>query len=61
MTWTAGVPTIWLGILQPLDANPGRWDMSKMKGMLAGGSAVPRALIAAYKQRHGMTVVRAGA
>ena len=29
-----------------------------MKGMLAGGSAVPRALIAAYKQRHGMTVVQ---
>ncbi len=58
VTWTAGVPTIWLGILQLLDANPGRWDLSKMKGMLAGGSAVPRALIAAYKQRHGLTVVQ---
>jgi fatty-acyl-CoA synthase len=58
VTWTAGVPTIWLGILQLLDANPGRWDLSKLKGMLAGGSAVPRALIAAYKQRHGMTVVQ---
>jgi fatty-acyl-CoA synthase len=22
VTWTAGVPTIWLGILQLLDANP---------------------------------------
>jgi fatty-acyl-CoA synthase len=58
VTWTAGVPTIWLGILQQLDANPGRWDLSKVKGMLAGGSAVPRALIAAYKQRHGITVVQ---
>jgi fatty-acyl-CoA synthase len=58
VTWTAGVPTIWLGILQQLDASPGRWDLSRMKGMLAGGSAVPRALIAAYKQRHGMTVVQ---
>ncbi|HET7043838.1 MAG TPA: AMP-binding protein, partial [Gaiellaceae bacterium] len=58
VTWTAGVPTIWLGILQALDANPGRWDLSRMKGMLAGGSAVPRALIAAYKQRHGLTVVQ---
>ncbi len=58
VTWTAGVPTIWLGILQLLDAHPGRWDISKLKGMLAGGSAVPRALIAAYKQRHGITVVQ---
>jgi fatty-acyl-CoA synthase len=58
VTWTAGVPTIWLGILQLLDANPGRWDLSRLKGMLAGGSAVPRALIAAYKKRHGLTVVQ---
>jgi fatty-acyl-CoA synthase len=58
VTWTAGVPTIWLGILQQLDANPRRWDLSRLKGMLAGGSAVPRALIAAYKERHGLTVVQ---
>ena len=24
VTWTAGVPTIWLGMLQLLDANPGQ-------------------------------------
>jgi fatty-acyl-CoA synthase len=29
-----------------------------MKGMLVGGSAVPRALIAAYKQRHNLAVVQ---
>jgi fatty-acyl-CoA synthase len=58
VTWTAGVPTIWLGMLQLLDANPGRWDLSHMKGMLVGGSAVPRALIAAYKERHGLEVVQ---
>jgi fatty-acyl-CoA synthase len=58
VTWTAGVPTIWLGILQALEANPGRWDLSQMKGMLAGGSAVPRALISAYKKKLGMTVVQ---
>jgi fatty-acyl-CoA synthase len=57
VTWTAGVPTIWLGILQLLDANPGQWDLSRMKGMLVGGSAAPRAMIAGFKQRHGMTVV----
>jgi fatty-acyl-CoA synthase len=57
VTWTAGVPTIWLGILQLLDANPGKWDLSCMKGMLVGGSAAPRAMIAGFKQRHGLTVV----
>src|SRR5436189_648335 len=57
VTWTAGVPTIWLGILQLLDANPGRWDLSRMKGMLVGGSAAPRAMIAGFKQRHDMNVV----
>jgi fatty-acyl-CoA synthase len=56
VTITAGVPTIWLGILQLLDANPGRWDLSHMKGMLVGGSAAPRALIAGLKQRHGLDV-----
>jgi acyl-CoA synthetase (AMP-forming)/AMP-acid ligase II len=56
VTWTAGVPTIWLGILQLLDADPDRWDLSKMKGMLVGGSAAPRAMIAGFKQRHGLLV-----
>jgi fatty-acyl-CoA synthase len=57
VTWTAGVPTIWLGMLEILEAAPERWDLSKMRGMLVGGSAVPRAMIAAYK-RHGLTVVQ---
>jgi fatty-acyl-CoA synthase len=48
VNWAAGVPTIWMGILQQLAANPGKWDLSNMKGMLVGGSAVPRAMIAAF-------------
>ncbi|HZQ15161.1 MAG TPA: long-chain fatty acid--CoA ligase [Gaiellaceae bacterium] len=57
VTWTAGVPTIWLGILAMLDADPGRWDLSRLKGMLVGGSAAPRSMIAGFKQRHGLAVV----
>jgi fatty-acyl-CoA synthase len=57
VTWAAGVPTIWLGILQRLDAEPERWDLSRMKGMLVGGSAAPRSLIAAFKERHGLVVL----
>ena len=58
VAWAAGVPTIWMGILQLLDANPGRWDLSSMKAMLVGGSAVPRAMIVAYEQRHGLRIVQ---
>jgi fatty-acyl-CoA synthase len=57
VTWTAGVPTIWLGILAMLDAEPDRWDLSRLKGMLVGGSAAPRSMIAGFKQRHGLNVV----
>ena len=56
VTWTAGVPTIWLGILQLLDAHPTKWDLSRMKGMLVGGSAAPRAMIAGFKERHNLMV-----
>ena len=57
VTWTAGVPTIWMGILGMLDKEPDRWDLSKLKGMLVGGSAAPRSMISGFKQRHGMTIV----
>jgi fatty-acyl-CoA synthase len=43
--------------MQLLEANPGRWDLSHMKGMLVGGSAVPRKMIADY-DRHGITIVQ---
>jgi fatty-acyl-CoA synthase len=57
VTWSAGVPTIWLGILGLLDATPDKWDLSRMKGMLVGGSAAPRAMIAGFKQRHDINIV----
>ena len=37
--------------------SPSSWDLSRMKGMLVGGSAAPRAMIAGFKQRHGLSVV----
>ena len=57
VTAAAGVPTIWMGILQLLDREPDRFDLSKLRATLVGGSAAPRALIAGFKQRHGIQIV----
>ncbi len=58
VTLTMGVPTIWMGVLQALDASPGRWDLSRMRLMTVGGSAPPEALIRAFRMRHGLTVMQ---
>jgi fatty-acyl-CoA synthase len=59
ITLTAGVPTIWLGILQILDQHPDRYDLSSLRAMVVGGSAAPRAMIEGFQQRHGLQVVHA--
>jgi fatty-acyl-CoA synthase len=59
VTVAGGVPTIWLGILALLDANPGRWDLSAMRTMVIGGSAAPPAMMDGFKKRHGLMVTHA--
>jgi fatty-acyl-CoA synthase len=59
VTITGGVPTIWMGILQLLDKQPDRWDLSRMRGMIVGGSAAPRAMIEGFQERHGLHVIHA--
>jgi fatty-acyl-CoA synthase len=46
-----------MGILGLLDADPSAWDLSHMKGMLVGGSAVPRAMIERFAA-HDLTIVQ---
>jgi fatty-acyl-CoA synthase len=58
VTVTAGVPTVWMVMLQWLDANPGKRDLSSIRVMTVGGAAPPRAMIEAYKQRYGLTVLQ---
>ena len=58
VTMAAGVPTIWLGILQYLDANPTRHDLRALRRMLVGGAAVPEALIRAFQDRHGLYILQ---
>jgi fatty-acyl-CoA synthase len=45
VTLTAGVPTIWFGIQQALEREPGRWRLPPNMRMVVGGSAVPESLI----------------
>ncbi len=58
VTLGAGVPTIWLGILDALEKNPGRWKLMPGLRMVVGGSAVPESMVRAF-DRHGMTIIHA--
>jgi fatty-acyl-CoA synthase len=59
VTVTAGVPTVWLGVLQLLDQAPDRYDLSALRYMLVGGAAMPEAVIRAFDERHHIRVVHA--
>ena len=59
VTCAGGVPTIWLGILALLDANPKKWDLSTLRQMVVGGSAAPPAMMDGFQKRHGLTVTHA--
>ncbi len=58
VTVAAGVPTVMLGLLAALDALPQRPDLSQLKRMVIGGSAVPQSLIKAYRERYGVTILQ---
>jgi len=55
VTLAAGVPTIWRGVLGELDGR----DVSSLNRILCGGSAVPRALSEAYRERIGLPILQA--
>src|SRR4030095_14893625 len=45
VTITGGVPTIWMGVLQYLDAHPGEFDLSCIRALYVGGSAGTQAMV----------------
>jgi fatty-acyl-CoA synthase len=59
VTVTAGVPTVFLAVLQKLDEEPGEHDLSALRAMIIGGSAAPKGVIKAYDERHGINVIHA--
>jgi fatty-acyl-CoA synthase len=59
VTFTAGVPTVFLAVLQALDSDPAAYDLSQMRSMAIGGSAAPESMIRGFDERHGLSVVHA--
>ncbi len=58
VTCTAGVPTIWFGILQQLEKNPNGWKLTPGMRMVVGGAAAPESMIRAFDQ-HNLRVIHA--
>ncbi|HUX04173.1 MAG TPA: long-chain fatty acid--CoA ligase [Acidimicrobiales bacterium] len=56
-TISLGVPTIWNDVLRAAEGNPDA-DFSSLRGLLAGGSAVPRHMIETYLERYGVQMVQ---
>lgn len=50
VTISAGVPTIWLGILKELENHS--YDLSHMRYLLCGGSAAPKGMIKAFEKKY---------
>jgi fatty-acyl-CoA synthase len=55
VTITAGVPTIWMGMLGQLEGR----DLSHLRRVIAGGSAVPRALSEGWRKAIGLPITQA--
>jgi fatty-acyl-CoA synthase len=55
VTVAAGVPTIWMGVLPELKGR----DLSALRAIPCGGSAVPRSLSEAYREQVGLPILQA--
>jgi fatty-acyl-CoA synthase len=57
VTFAGAVPTIWLDVLRYADEHGS--DLSSLRSVVCGGSAVPRSLMEAFEERHGVEVTQA--
>jgi fatty-acyl-CoA synthase len=55
VTATGGVPTIWMGVLPMLDD----YDLSHLRVILCGGSAAPKSLSEAFREKLGIPLLHA--
>ena len=57
VTMTAGVPTVWLMLLNHMRENS--LTLTELKRVVCGGSAAPRAMIEEFEEAHGARMVHA--
>ena len=57
VTFSAGVPTVWMGLLAHLRSTGGR--LETLRRLVCGGSACPPTLIDSFRDEHGVTVTHA--
>ncbi|MDB5411500.1 MAG: long-chain-fatty-acid--CoA ligase [Rhodospirillales bacterium] len=57
VTVSLGVPTVWLALLQHLEAN--KLKFSSLQRTVIGGSAVPPAMIRSFEETYGVRVIHA--
>jgi len=55
VTLAAGVPTIWMGVLGELEGR----DLSALRDIVCGGSAVPKSLSESYREKIGLPILQA--
>ncbi len=55
ITKGAGVPTIWSDLLRYLDENEA--DVSSCTMLMVGGAAAPPAMMRAFQEKHGITII----
>jgi fatty-acyl-CoA synthase len=58
VTISAGVPTIWMGIYQHLEGGA-RYDLSSLRYIVNGGSAVSPTQIANFEKKYGISILHA--
>lgn len=57
VTVTAGVPTIWLGLLKELEN--GEYDMRSLRAVICGGSAAPLGMIRTFESKYKIPFIHA--
>ena len=59
VTISAGVPTVWLGVLEALAGGSLDGDISSLRALVIGGSAAPKSLVRRFQERYGVCVLQA--
>ena len=58
VTISAGVPTIWQGVRAALEAEPEKYDLSKMDRLTCGGSSPPVEMMRWYWESHKIEMIQ---